>query len=153
MKTTTTKMSFTLLPLLLAVAAALGGCEPETPAMPSYEKDVRPIFLSHCIRCHGAGGTLQGDPPQYPLGEDQRPARYNPGPPGTCYLNTYADQGDCTPVGGVAPATCKLGAHSCAALVAGFALVPEPSMPPQPAPVLTDWEKEVVRRWVMDPRP
>jgi hypothetical protein len=148
---------FRLVPVLaLAAAAALGGCNLETPAMPSYEKDVRPIFLSHCIRCHGAGGTLQGDP--------------DDGSPGTCYLNTFADQGTCTvPADGSAPlatATCKPGARSCTLpIVAGSTVswmssvmignpnMPTVSMPPPPAPALTDWELDVVRRWIVNPLP
>jgi hypothetical protein len=133
--------------------AAPTSCSLETPAMPSYQKDVRPIFMSHCVRCHGAGGTLQGDPNNYPLGTP--PELYTPGAPSFCHLNVYDDQGDCT----ADMSSCKAGAHSCATTYKGFMVgylhaqeggLP---MPPPPAPRLTDWELEVVDRWLANPIP
>ena len=48
-------------------AAALGaGCnlEPGAADKPTYEADVRPIFMSRCIRCHG--DPVLGDPTTTP---------------------------------------------------------------------------------------
>ena len=45
-------------------AAVLGAaCTPEdVPGDPTYMDDVKPILESRCIRCHGAGGSLNADP-------------------------------------------------------------------------------------------
>ena len=32
------------------------------PARPTYKNDIAPLMEAHCIRCHGAGGTLNADP-------------------------------------------------------------------------------------------
>jgi hypothetical protein len=142
---------------LLALALGLAACDLETPAMPSYARDVRPIFLSHCIRCHGAGGTLQGEPAQYPLGGGP-PKGYYGKAPGRCYLDVYEDRGDCSDP---ASTSCKLGAHSCVLPGAAgdkswfdlYVFGPTRLMPPPPAPALTDWEMDIVRRWAKNPLP
>src|SRR5262245_49141375 len=37
------------------VAPWLGACEPaDPPANPTFAKDVGPLFLAHCTRCHSA---------------------------------------------------------------------------------------------------
>ncbi|HEV3031119.1 MAG TPA: hypothetical protein VG319_05715 [Polyangia bacterium] len=53
-----------LLVTMLAGAAVGGGagCGNAVPDRPSYERDIKPLMEAHCIRCHGAGGTLNADP-------------------------------------------------------------------------------------------
>jgi len=142
-------MSKALLASVFALAAAvpvfsLAGCSPEVPANPTYSKDVRPIFMAHCVRCHDE--TFRGDPPGSP----------NPGPPATCHLNRYESTGDCITA---TSTTCSRGASECANLpmMGGSYLGPkiDPAfehdlgrMPPPPAPPLNDWEYEVVNKWM-----
>jgi len=149
------------LPLLAGLAGALvslaSGCappEPPIPAAPSFAVDVRPLFVAHCVRCHGAGGTLNQalDPKG---GPDAGPLASVGGRPGEAYLGQYDDSGDCTT--GMPP--CHRGAHYMATQpvnllhlylhpTAGF-----PPMPPPPSPRLDDWELKVVDAWLVNPLP
>jgi hypothetical protein len=123
-----------LMVTVVAVAAALLACSPETPSEPSYATDVRPIFLAHCTRCHGAGGTLQG--------ED---GGTNPGPPRVCHLDVYDDEPiGCGVADGGTPPSCTVGAQSCVLLP--WYRLKLPTMPPLPA-TLNDWERDVLNRW------
>ena len=42
--------------IAFSAAALSAGCnlEPDALSKPTYEADVRPIFMSRCIRCHGS---------------------------------------------------------------------------------------------------
>lgn len=142
--------------LLVGAAVALGslacGCGPPVPATPSYAADVRPIFLSHCVRCHGAGpdGGMLNKPTE-PTGPDAAPLASDPNPVINCYLNQY-DTINCAPVDGGQPANCHYGAHFWATTQATLLKVKlhgsvEP-MPPPPAPKLDDWEMKVVDAWI-----
>ena len=51
-----------VLVLTAALALPLGACNPDVPATPTYDRDVQPILTAHCVRCHGAGGTLNAIP-------------------------------------------------------------------------------------------
>jgi hypothetical protein len=117
---------------------ALSACSPEVPAAPTYTKDVAPILDAHCVRCHGAGGTLNMYPfPVY--GSVQAPVK--------CHLQRYDDEGDCTTQGST---TCKAGAANCAALIVMYINYPPVDtrhMPPPPSDPLNDWEKDVLARW------
>src|SRR5437764_1467964 len=86
----------------IALAATLASCEEPVPQTPTFALDVKPIFAAHCVRCHGAGGTLNADP---------RAPDKNAPPDG--YLDRYADKSDCTPdAAGDVPPTCERGALS-----------------------------------------
>ena len=143
-------------PLLVASALAVGalacGCGPPVPATPSYAADVRPIFLSHCVRCHGAGpdGGMLNNPTE-PTGPDATPLASDPSQVTNCYLNQYHST-NCALVDGGQPANCHYGAQFWATtqvvqlkLRLHGAIRP---MPPPPAPLLDDWEMKVVDAWI-----
>jgi hypothetical protein len=125
---------------------ALVGCGPEVPANPTYSNDVRPIFMAHCVRCHGANDSLNIFPESESLGA-----------PSVCYLQRFEDTGDC-----VAAVDCKRGAGFCGTLMAGSPpgsyistrTIPSkenayaPEMPPPSAEPLNAWEIEVIDRWL-----
>jgi len=131
-----------MLKALLAVPLVLAGgvvaCTPAVPAKPTYDNDVRPIFVAHCVRCHGADDMLHAMVVNGILR-----------PPRACYLQRYETTGDCTTTP-IDPAVCKNGAGSevCRGLIPsyirGMGTVP---MPPPPSDPLTDWEIEVITRW------
>jgi hypothetical protein len=135
------------LPYTFFLALLLFACSPAVPAVPSYESDVRPIFLARCVRCHGAGGMENGDlAPDGALLTAAPPAL---GP----YLDHYEDQ-NCTPAtdGGARPDSCKLGAFSLSSVIGEIVEPSSPTrMPPPPAPSLDDWQIAVVERWVKNP--
>src|SRR5450432_1787056 len=93
-------------------ALALAGCEEPVPATPTFAHDVLPIFRASCVRCHGAGGTLNHDPGMmggYPA-TDTAP---------NGYFDSYGNVGDCTvdPVTQMVPASCGRGALADADLM------------------------------------
>ncbi len=143
--------------ILAALVALAAGCAPpvpSVPAAPSYAADVRPIFLAHCVRCHGAGGTLNlaRDPRG---GADAGPLPSVAGKPALAYLGQYADSGDC---GDPSSLTCHRGAHFVATQTSELKLYlhPPPNfppMPPPPAPRLDAWELDVVDAWLANPLP
>lgn len=143
--------------LLAALAATAAGCaspEAPIPAAPSYAVDVHPIFLAHCVRCHGAGGALNEalDPRG---GPDAGPLPGVGGRPALAYLGQFADSGDCAD----SPApTCHRGAYFVATQTTELHLYLHPPaafppMPPPPAPRLDDWELKVVDAWLASPLP
>jgi hypothetical protein len=147
---------------LLPAACALTACssspsDPPVPDMPSYATDIEPIFASHCIACHGAGGMLNAAP-----NPDGSPNTV--GSPSLCYLSMYDDAGDCAADGGIIPASCQRGAHYCAIAVGTpatsyiqtYALTLKPDeggMPPSTWPALGTRDKEVLAKWLQDPIP
>ena len=147
-------MSKALLASVFALAAAvpvlsLSGCSPEVPANPTYEKDVKPILMARCVRCHDE--TFR---------EEMVPGYQNQGPPRQCHLNRYPAMGDCTPAGLMMPGACSYGAGMCGnspalggSLIAVYAIASAdngfaPPMPPAPADKLSDWEQDVLRVWI-----
>jgi mono/diheme cytochrome c family protein len=131
------------MPLLAACSST---SEPQVPAQPSFEADVKPIMVLRCVRCHGAGGTLQGDPPGSPL----------PGPPPNGYFDHYEDR-DCTITdAGTISETCKRGAAYYVDVIRQYInMTGEFRMPPPPAPMLTSRELDILNRWAAEtpPRP
>jgi hypothetical protein len=157
------------LSVLVAVAA---GCEEPIPAHPTYDIEVKPLFEAHCVRCHGAGGTLNGDPRALnsygttPAAMACRAACAKADSaclalcpmadkPNLPYLNFYADEGDCTvDATGGTPASCKRGAKGQAATIKVYIHLPGAGrMPLAPAEPLTEWELGVVDNWINDGAP
>jgi mono/diheme cytochrome c family protein len=158
---------------LTAIALYLGApaCSQAVPAAPTYQTDVRPIFLAHCTRCHGDGtadgGSLNNarEPTgpyeaAAPLSSDPTDLKYEP-----LYLTQYADSGNCTiPDGGlVHDPSCHFGALTAAtsppASGTSFNLSERihgtpgkgATMPPAPAAMLDGWELRVMDAWIANP--
>jgi hypothetical protein len=134
-------------PLILVLVA---GCEKPVPAVPSFETDVRPIFAASCIRCHGAGGTLNVDP---------LALRYIGSIPSS-NLDQYDDGADCMPTSQGTPLICVRGAAYEAQngnihLYLHGPLNPYmiTLMPPPPSPALGPWELAVIDNWVAESPP
>jgi hypothetical protein len=130
-----------------AVAAGVAGCESPIPPNPTFEIDVKPIFFAHCVRCHGAGGTLNNDP--------RALNGYATDMPGVAHLDFYADQGDCTPdAQGNIPVSCERGAKTEVTVIGAYIhLTSAMRMPLAPAPPLDDWELKVIDRWIAQGAP
>jgi hypothetical protein len=139
---------------LFGAALVLGGvlaagCEPAVPASPSYEADVRPIFMSHCVRCHGAGGML--NMPRAPVPDG---GIGNTSIVADCYLNQYVNTGNCLANDPASP--CHYGALTWAMTVGGgigdvvHGRNGQMIMPPSPASPLDDWELKIIDAWVAE---
>jgi hypothetical protein len=135
--------------ILSALTLALAGvaCETPVPAAPSFELDVKPIFEGHCVRCHGAGGKLSGDPRA--VAEVDAPSNG--------FLDRYDDSADCAPdaMGNVAP-TCERGAltEAQSGLIELYLHLPTLGrMPLAPAAPLDHWEAAVVENWLAEKPP
>lgn len=147
------KLSFAW--LTIGLALVVGGCEPEIPFAPTFEEHVRPLFMAHCVRCHGAGDMLRGDPiidqatGEPVLNPETGEIRRRP-PPNVCYLDRFQSTGTNCPT----PGQCQVGALDCAAAVGQRFPPPLESlrMPPAPSEPLNDWEQEVILRWIALPR-
>ena len=123
----------------LALLTTTVACTPEVPASPTYTNDVQPIFIAHCVRCHGAGDMLHA----MLLTGGLRSPRL-------CYLQRYDNEGDCSNPNDLT--TCKPGAgfSQCVGLAASYVTAPSESpmrMPPAPSDPLTDWEVQVIAKW------
>jgi hypothetical protein len=129
---------------LFFAVLVLSGCEKPVPETPRFETDIKPIFDAHCVRCHGAGGTLNADPR----------AREVAGP--GSYLDQYEDKVDCTPDAmGNIPQTCVPGARF-EAVVGNIHLFLNGGplqMPLPPAAPLSPWELDVVNHWLAETPP
>jgi hypothetical protein len=137
-----------LLATIVGVAAMGAGCnlEPGALGQPTYEADVRPIFMSRCVRCHGSP----------PLGDSTSTLLVDRGPPvSTVRFDVYADTGCDNPDAGAA---CVRGAlHE--AMIGSFHTYLEllgqdkGGMPPLPSPALTSYQKDTILHWAAEPTP
>jgi hypothetical protein len=122
--------------LLLPLFALLSSCGPAVPSAPTYEADVRPIFLARCVRCHSTGG---------PGPDGGQAARSAVSP----YLDHYEDQ-NCA--NGSLPSDCQRGALSTVMIIAQVIHSSDPTttMPPPPSS-LDGWQISVLDRWTKNP--
>jgi mono/diheme cytochrome c family protein len=147
------RLAFVALSLSLGVLAG-GACSPEDiPHTPTFAADVEPIMLSRCVRCHGAGGTLNDDPD-------------HTGPfPGLAPIDGYFDRlEDICPDGGTS--NCKHGllyyvkSADPATPAKRMTLVnyihstsDASRMPPPPTPKLTTRQIQVIDAWMAEDDP
>jgi hypothetical protein len=123
---------------VLAGAAVVGaaGCGNPIPDRPSYERDIVPLMEAHCIRCHGAGGTLNTDPDIPKINGVQAPLASDftslDGVNGHTGLRTYTG-----PTGSVLLETD----------------VNNMPMPPPPSDRLTEFERDLLFTWAKNPLP
>ena len=148
-----TRPTITAFALVLAAAAAACTIYPAEPASPTYAKDVQPIFMAHCVRCHGGGGMLTNETIDGAWSPDAR--RLLPRSPGD-------DRGDCTARStAVCPLLlCASMARSTArravdgsrtTLIEFYLFDAAKSRAPCrrcPAAPLNEWEMNIVGRWI-----
>jgi hypothetical protein len=127
-------------------ALVLSGCQEPVPRTPTFAVDVKPIFQAHCVRCHGAGGTLNKDP-----------RALEPAEPTNGFLDQYADNVDCSPdAAGNIPSSCQRGARYEAENGNIRFYIHAKSglrMPMPPSDPLAPWELEVVDNWLAETPP
>jgi hypothetical protein len=152
----------TMLSGLVSAVALFGvaSCSTTTasaPSQPAYDSDVRPILMAHCVRCHGAGGSINiATEPTGPDAAVLTSIQKSAGVLRTSYsyLDQYpADNGQCASADGGATNGCKKGVLAwksvlsmCIHVTSGLL-----QMPPPPAPSLDDWEKDVIDNWLKNP--
>ncbi|HEV3031118.1 MAG TPA: hypothetical protein VG319_05710 [Polyangia bacterium] len=129
-----------------ALAAALFSCQEPVPKTPTFEVDVKPIFQAHCVRCHGAGGTLNADP-----------RAFEAVPPPNGFLGQYDDKVSCAlDATGNIPANCLRGALSEAKdgyLAYYLHTKSVIRMPMSPSGPLAPWELDVIDNWLAESPP
>jgi hypothetical protein len=119
--------------------ALWSGCGNDVPIRPSYKTDIAPLMEARCIRCHGAGGTLNLDPDITPS-----PAYSLHGAPTNGYFTQLDDV-----------STGKYGLlHYAVTPAASMQLyVVSIGMPPPPADKLDDRDTDMLFRWLANPLP
>jgi hypothetical protein len=143
---------FAVLVLALSLGAVAGCSEEPIPeeGFVDYVIHIQPMLNARCLRCHGAGGTLNGDPDVPDSGTFGTLGTQYMGKPTNGYFDCYFDRGDCT-----VPTNpgCRHGLRYYAGDSPGAALAIAwlPAMPPPPAQPLTSREKELLRRWLARP--
>jgi hypothetical protein len=135
--------------VVLVAWGTFAGCgEEPIPDNVTFEPTIRTLFAAHCVRCHGAGGTLNNDPDPRVFGGTDVPA--------FSYLDHYADQGDCTidPVTQAVSPSCRRGALFAATTIKVYVTAKSGTfMPPPPSDRLTEWETKLVVKWSDNPLP
>jgi hypothetical protein len=127
-----------LLGALFLAGAGLAGCGAEAvPDFVSYSRQIQPLMEARCVRCHGAGGTLNADSDILP-----NVNKYS-GAPTNGYFNRLEDDG------------MKFGLmHYTGGLVAfTMGYVDGGPMPLPPAAPLSDREHELFSNWLSNPYP
>ena len=138
--------------LVAAVASLAGawlaGCSLEDiPHAPTFETDIRPLMLSRCVRCHGAGGHLNTD----------KDVTNNFKMPSNGFFTAMDDPPVCPPESGASP--CYGLRHYTTGgpmmLFVGYIhgnIMASP-MPPPPAPRLTTRQLDIIDLWLANGAP
>lgn len=132
--------------LVSLAGGALGACSIEdVPHAPTFNTDIKPIMLSRCVRCHGAGGHLNADPqatdPSFRQPFDGFFDRMEDDCPDAQPINCHG-LGHYT--SGVPEMTLTTYIHS---------QNPISVMPPRPAPTLTSHQLDVIDLWLANGAP
>jgi hypothetical protein len=133
-------MPMSLRSALFGVLALAGACSgpPPVPEHPTWA-DVEPILRGQCNHCHGASAEATGST-----------AGINGLVGGAVYRLDFFDvsDGSCgDAAAAVGPATAARNAASLMRESVASVNGNRPRMPPAPAPVLSQWEREVIDRW------
>ena len=140
----------------LAAAAPAAGCSVElgaVPDMPTYQADVRPILMSHCVRCHG--DPLLGDETSAPLPPTNEfyaldPLILQKPPLVAARFDRYEDT-SCEKVDGGNNPACFLGAKTFAPFISQYLADDSPiPMPPAPVAPLARPQIDVITRWAAE---
>ena len=124
--------------LVLSGAAGLGcSIEPGAASQPTYEADVRPIFMARCVRCHGSPPLADPTSKTYPTP-----------PVSNVRFDVFGDT-NCDGDGG--GADCVHGA-AFEAMRGSFGQF-VPLMPPAPAPPLTSYQRDTILNWAKESPP
>jgi hypothetical protein len=145
------------LAFLLAAACGSGGQAPvdggaddaAIPDQPSFESDVKPITVAHCVKCHNA--TKVAD-----VTDNTRPPNgvfdQFSDPPG-CVVSAPMYDAQWNIIGSTPLGPCKgfsdyVGSDTCDNLIACY-YVTNGIMPPSTEPQLSAREIEILRRWLL----
>jgi hypothetical protein len=123
--------------LALALAGACSG-PPPVPEQPTWA-DVEPILRGQCNHCHGATAETTGSM-----------AALTGAAGGTVYRMDFFDSNDGACGAAAEAISPGASASALASLIQqSVASVNDnrPRMPPSPAPLLSQWEREVIDRW------
>jgi hypothetical protein len=135
---------------LLVGAGALSGCgENPVPETVLFNLDVQPLLQARCVRCHGAGGTLNADSD---LVGKSALSSYVGKPPNQGFFDCAADRGVCADAAAKPPG-CKRGFRWYATdpVGKGETIAWLPLMPPGPSEPLTSRESEILHTWLAKP--